>query len=41
MQKMMRGVVIDVYNFDQEFFLVDIFWKFLNKYLKTILAEAA
>ena len=41
MQKMMRSVVIDVYNFDQEFFIIGMFWKFLNKYLKTILAEAA
>ena len=40
MQKIMR-VVIDVYKFGQEFFISGIFWKFLYKYLKTILVKAA
>ena len=39
MQKNMR-VVIDVYKFGQEFFIIGIFWKFLYKYLKPILAKA-
>ena len=34
-------VVIDVYKFGQEFFIIGIFGKFLYKYLKTILAKAA
>ena len=38
---MMRSVVIDVYNFDQDFFIIGIFLEILIKYLETILAEAA
>ena len=40
MQKMMR-VVVDAYNFGQEFFMIGIVWNFLYKYLKVILAKAA
>ena len=36
----MMHVVIDVYKFDQEFFIIGIFWKFLYKYLKKILDKA-
>ena len=39
-QKMM-SVVIDVYKFGQEIFIIGIFWKFLYKYLKTIPVKAA
>ena len=37
----MMCVVIDSYKICPEFFVIGIFWKFLYKYLKTILAEAA
>ena len=40
MQKMM-SVVINVYKFGQEIFTIGIFWKFLSKYLNTILVKAA
>ena len=36
MQKIM-SVVIGVYKFDEEFFIIGIFWKILYEYLKTIL----
>ena len=39
MQKIMC-VVINVYEFGQDFFIFVIFLKFLYKYLKTILAKA-
>ena len=34
-------VLIDFYKIGQEFFIIGIFWKCLNKYLKTTLAKAA
>ena len=34
-------VVIDVYNFGQEFFIIGIYWKLLCKYLKMNLVKAA
>ena len=40
MQKLMN-VVIDVYKFDQEIFIVGIFWKFLYKFLKPVPVKAA
>ena len=39
-QKVMY-VVIDVYKFGQEFFIIGIFWNFLYNYLKSILAKKA
>ena len=36
-----ESVVIGVYKFGQEFFIIGIFWNFLYKYLKTIPAKAA
>ena len=32
-------VVIDVYKFGQEFFIIGIFWNFFYNYLKSILAK--
>ena len=40
MQKIMT-VVIGVYKFGQEFFIIDIFWNILYKYPKKIPAKAA
>ena len=40
MQKIM-SVVIGVHKFGQKFFIIGIFWKFLYKYLKTILVKPA
>ena len=40
MQKML-SVVINIYKFDQEIFTIGIFWKFLSRYLNTILVKAA
>ena len=34
-----KSVVIVVYKFGQEFFIIGIFWKFLYKYIRTILAK--
>ena len=39
MQKML-SVVINIYKFDQEIFTIGIFWKFLSKYLNSILVKA-
>ena len=38
MQKIM-SVLIGVYKFGQEFFIIGIFWKILYKYMKTIPAK--
>ena len=40
MQKIM-SVVIGVYKFDQEFFIIGIFWNILYKYQNKIPAKAA
>ncbi len=40
MQKIM-SVVIDVYKFGQEFFIIGIFWNILYKYQNKIQAKAA
>ena len=40
MQKIM-SVVIGVYKFGQEFFIIGIFWNILYKYKKEIPAKAA
>ena len=37
----MISVVIDVYKFSQEIFIIGISWNFLYKYLKTIPVKAA
>jgi hypothetical protein len=40
MQKMM-SVVIDIHKFDQEFYIIGMFWKFLYKYLKIFPIKAS